>query len=91
MARVGFYYDSGQKPEEEKPPGCLDALLIMRAVFAILFWPLLAIVLVIVDVAVIIYAFSVHPAYALIPVAITGVALWLFARWEQGRFRPPEL
>jgi hypothetical protein len=89
MTRVGFYYDSGQQPQEEKPPGCLDALLITRAVFAVLFWPLLAIAVVLTDLAVIFWAFTLHPAWALLPIAATGIGLWLFARWEQNRFRPP--
>jgi hypothetical protein len=60
-------------------------------VFGVLFWPLLAIALVLIDAGVIFYAFTVHPAWALVPLAITGFALWLFARWEQKRFRPPGL
>jgi hypothetical protein len=89
---VGFYYDSGQQPQrEEKPPGCLDALIITRAVFGVLMWPLLAIVVVLADVALIFYAFTVHPAWALLPLALTAVGIWLFARWEQQRFRPPGL
>jgi hypothetical protein len=47
--------------------------------------------LLLVDVAAIIVLFTRHPALALIPVAITAVAIWLFARWEQQRFRPPGL
>jgi hypothetical protein len=86
---MGYYYE--QPPEEEKPPGCLDALLITRAVFSILFWPVLAIFVVLADVAVIFYMFTVYPALALIPLALSGVALWLFAKWEQRRFRPPGL
>jgi hypothetical protein len=87
---VGYYYE--QRPsDEEKPPGCLDALLITRAVFAILIWPVLAIFAVLADMGAIVYLFTIHPALALIPIAITGVALWLFARWEQQRFRPPDL
>jgi hypothetical protein len=88
---VGFYYDSGPQPQEDKPPGCLDALVITRAVFAVLFWPMLAIVLVLLDVFVIFYAFTVHPAWALVPLVVTAIAIWLFARWEQRRFRPPDV
>jgi hypothetical protein len=88
---VGFYHDSGRQPQEENPPGCLDALLITRAVFGVLIWPMLAILLVVLDVGVIVYVYTLHPALALIPVAITAAAVWLFSRWEQQRFRPPEL
>lgn len=88
---MGFYYDSGQQPQEEKPPGCLDALLITRAVFGVLMWPMLAIFLAIVDLGLIFWSFTVHPAWALVPIAATAVAIWLFARWEQRHFRPPDL
>jgi hypothetical protein len=88
---MGFYYEQQPAPDEEKPPGCLDALLITRAVFGVLFWPMLAIFAVLLDIAVTFYLFTVHPALALIPIALTGVVLWLFARWEQQRFRPPDL
>lgn len=88
---MGFYYDSGQKPKDEKPPGCLDAMLITRAVFGVLFWPMLAIFVVLADLGLIFYAFTVHPAWALIPIALTALGIWLFARWEQRHFRPPDL
>jgi hypothetical protein len=90
---MGFYYGpSSQDPQpEEKPPGCLDALLITRAVFGVLMWPVIAMIAVVADIVIIIWAFSVHPALALVPVAATAAGVAAFARWEQGRFRPPEL
>jgi hypothetical protein len=87
---VGYYYEQ-PAPDEEKPPGCLDALVITRAVFGILVWPVLAIFVVLADVAVTFFLFTVHPALALIPIALSVAALWLFAKWEQQRFRPPGL
>lgn len=87
---MGYYYD-GPPPDKEQPPGCLDALLITRAVFAVLMWPALAMVVVIADLGVIAWAYTVHPALALIPAAVTGVALWLVAKWDQTRNRPPGL
>jgi hypothetical protein len=87
---VGYYYER-PPAEEEKPPGCLDALLIMRAVFGVLIWPVLALFAVLGAVGVTLYMFTVHPALALVPIAATGGALWLFAKWEQARFRPPRL
>ena len=83
------YYEQ-PPPDEERPPGCLDALLIIRAVFSILFWPIMAILLVGLDAVVILVLFAEHPALALIPVALTGVAIWLFARWEQRHYGPPD-
>jgi hypothetical protein len=91
-ASVGFYYDSSEPPPSDaKPPGCLDALIITRAVFGVLIWPMLALVLVMVDAAIIFIAFTIHPALALIPLAVTAAGLWLFAKWEQRRIRPPGL
>jgi hypothetical protein len=84
------YYEQ-RPPDEERPAGCLDALLVIRAMFSILFWPLVAILLVGLDAVAIFALFATHPALALIPIAITGVAVWLFARWEQNRYRPPDL
>lgn len=82
------YYDEEPPPGNERP-GCLDALLITRAVFSILFWPLAAIAAVLADLAVTGYLFVTYAPLALIPIALTAVALWLYARWEQKHFRPP--
>jgi len=84
------YYDQ-RPPTEEQRPGCLDALLITRAVFGILFWPIAAIFAVMIDVALIFYLFTTWPPLALIPIAVTAVAVNLFARWDQRRHRPPGL
>jgi len=88
---MGFYYGSSEEPPEEKPPGCLETLVIMRAVFSVIMPVVIAMILVLVDVAAIFVLFTKHPALALIPIAITALAIWLFARWEQRRFRPPGL
>ena len=85
---MGYYHEQGPR-NEDKGPGCLDALVITRVVFGLLFWPVAALMLVIVDLGAIFYFFTVHPALALIPISLTAVALWLFARWEQRRFGPP--
>ena len=87
---MGYYYDE-RPTQEEKPPGCLDALLITRAVFGVLMWPVLALFAVLADLGVIFYVFTIHPALALIPLALSGAGPWLFAKWEQKRFRPPGL
>jgi FtsH-binding integral membrane protein len=84
------YYEQ-QKPPEEERPGCLDVWLISRAMFGILLWPFAVLMGLIVDLYVIVVLFDIHPALALIPVAITAAAVWLYARWEQRRFRPPGL
>jgi hypothetical protein len=90
---MGFYYDQGPGPgpDPDSKPGCLDVLVMTRVVFGILFWPLAALFLVLIDIAVIFYLFFIHPALALIPIAITVGAIWAFARWEQNRDRPEGL
>ena len=40
-------------------------------------------------VVAIVILFAIHPALALLPIAALVGAVYLFARWEQGRFRPP--
>ncbi len=84
------YYEQ-QTPPEHEPGGCLEVLVITRAVFGILLWPLAAILLVIVDLIAIFWLFTTHPLLALIPIAITVAAVAAFARWEQRRYRPPDL
>jgi hypothetical protein len=83
------YYQN--KDPAEKPPGCLDVLAITRAIFAILLWPMIAVVVVLVDVAATVVLYTKHPALALVTIVPTVIAIWLFARWEQRRFRPPDL
>lgn len=84
------YYESQPPPDDERP-GCLDALLITRVVFGILFWPMLVIFAVLLDATLFFFLYVTYAPLALIPVAATGLALWLFARWEQRRFRPPDV
>jgi hypothetical protein len=84
------YYEQQTPPEDERP-GCLDVWLISRAMFGILMWPFAVLIGLLVDLYVIVLLFDIHPALALIPVTITAGAVWLYARWEQRRFRPPGL
>ena len=88
---MGYYYDRGDAEPDDKPPGCLDALLITRAVFAVIAPVAIAMVVLLIDVAAIFVLFAIHPALALIPVAISAVGVWLLARWDQQRHRPPGL
>lgn len=85
------YYDQQRGPEPESNPGCLDVIVITRVVFGILFWPVAALILVIIDLAAIFYLFTVHPALALIPISLSVLAIYLIARWDQNRDRPPGL
>ena len=90
---MGFYYDRDSSPsqDEEKPPGCLDALLITRAVLGIIMIPMVVLLGLFLDLGLTIWLFSIHPALALVPVVLTGLGIWMYSRWEQKRFRPPEI
>lgn len=82
-----MYYDQGP-PTDGKGPGCLDALVITRVVFELLFWPVAVMLLVLGDLAAVFYLFTVHPALALIPLGIAALGVWLLARWDQRRHNP---
>lgn len=86
---MGFYYgpESNEPAPQEKPPGCMDVIVITRAVFSVLLWPMVALFAVVIDVGAIFWAFSIHPALALIPIGLTVLVVWLFSRWEQRNIR----
>lgn len=86
---MGYYYEQG--PPEEKPPGCIDALVLTRAMLSILLVPLAVIFAVGVGVVVAFYLFTLHPALVFVPVGIGAAAVWAYARWEQRHLRPPGL
>lgn len=84
------YYE--QRPDDaEKPPGCLDALFVTRAVFGVLLIPFLLMMSVVADVALAFLLYGVYPALALIPIGATLAGVWAYARWEQHKYRPPGL
>jgi len=89
---MGFYYGRSDEPPPaaDRPPGCFDVIVVMRAVFSVLFWPILALFLVILVLGAAFWAFTVHPALALLPLGAGALGVWLFARWEQHRLRPPD-
>ena len=64
-------------------------MVLIRAAFAVLAVPLLAMIGVLGVVVAIVFLFAIHPALALLPIAALVGAVYLFARWEQRRFRPP--
>lgn len=80
-----------QPPPEKPPSGCLETLVITRAVFGVLLWPLVALGLLVVLLVAAFVLFAVHPALVLVPIAAAAIGLVLFARWERRRFRPPGL
>ena len=85
---MGYYYEPSSQPEDEKPPGCLETLVIMRAVFAVILPIVIAMIVLIADLAAIFVLYSIYPALALIPIALTVAAIWLVARWDRNRVPP---
>jgi hypothetical protein len=81
------YYEQQGPDDREKPPGCLDVIVITRAVFSVLLWPIAVMFAVIADLGVTFYLYATRPLLALIPVAITAAAIWGFTVWERHRYR----
>jgi hypothetical protein len=80
-----------QQPAEDERPGCRDTLLLTRAVFGVILPPLMAMLGVLILVSLAVVFFAIHPLLAVLPVAALGLGIYGFARWEQGKFRPPGL
>jgi len=89
---MGFYYGPAEPPKPEKEPGgCLEALIITRAVFAVLAIPLAAILGVFAALAILIALFSIAWYWGVLWLAVLAAGIAAYARWERGRFRsgPP--
>lgn len=80
-----------EPPSRDQRPGCRETWLLTRATFAIIIPALAAMIAVMAAIVGTIVLVSIHPALALVSVAAAAVAIALYARWERGRFRPPEL
>lgn len=72
-----------------QPSGCLEVWVLTRAMYAVLFWPLVALFAVLAAVVLAFYLFTIHPVLALAPVGAFVAMAMVFARWEQRRSRPP--
>ncbi len=79
------YYTNTPPGDAEKPPGCLETLVIIRIVMGFSLIPIGAIMGVFLLFVLIFWAFTTHPALALLPMAAGGAGIWLLARWDQGR------
>ncbi len=86
---MGFYYGGSEPPKEEQPHGCLDVLLITRAVFGVLFVPLAALVGTLAAIGVIVYLFSRWWPLGVAGIVVAAAVTYLYARWERRHFRGP--
>lgn len=73
-------------PQEERP-GCREALVLTRVVFAIILPVVIAGLLIVVAMGLALVFYQMHPALALLPLAGVAAGILLFARWERSRFR----
>lgn len=84
---MGFYYNANEPPKPEKEPGgCLEALLITRAVFGVLALPLAMILGLFVVLGIMILAFSIAWYLGILWVLLIGAGTAVYARWERGHF-----
>lgn len=79
-----------QHPIDPERPSCRDALMLTRAVFAVVLPALAAIIAVMALLTASLVLLGEHPVLALLPLAGLALTVLLFLRWERGRFRPPE-
>lgn len=76
-------------PQQEQRPGCRDVWVLTLAVFAIILPIVGAMIALLGAITLAFVLFTVHPSLALIPLALMGVGIYAFSRWEQGRYKPP--
>lgn len=82
---MGYYYTNQPAEDPDKPPGCLDTLIVIRIVMGFLLIPLGAIFAVFGLFSVAFWLFTVHPALALLPVAAGVGALFVLEHWYSSR------
>ena len=78
-------------PKQDARPGCRDVWVLTLAVFAVIL-PIVGVIIALLGAITATFVlFTIHPALALIPIALTAAAIYAFARWDRGRFKPPGL
>lgn len=87
---MGFYQGpSRPPPEEEEPRGCRDVLVLTRAAFGVLLIPLGVLVGAILAIVLLIYLFSRFWLLGVAGLALIGLGIYLYARWERRHFHGP--
>lgn len=84
-----MYYPRAPK----EPSGCLQTLLITRAIFGVLAIPLVIISGALIATLVTLFLFTVNPLLALIPLSLGIFGIYALARWEKARIEkenPPQ-
>ena len=85
---MSFCYGPSQQPEPEKEPGgCMEVVVITRAVFGILAIPLAIMIGLILAVVALVALFSVHWLLGLLGIAVIVAGIAVYARWERTHIR----
>lgn len=75
-------------PQPQKPtPWWVEVFVLTKAVFGILFWPLVAVLGVIAAIVGLVALFTIHWAFGVLLLALIVAAVVAFALWEWRR--PP--
>ncbi len=74
-------------PPEKPPPWWLETWVLTRAIFGILFWPLLFLVGAVVAIAGLVVAFGAGPWWGLLALGLLSLVVLGLVWWD--RHRPP--
>jgi hypothetical protein len=74
---------------EKPPPWWLESYLFIRAVFGILVWPILAIIVGVGGVFALFFLFTLHWLFGLLFLGLIVGAFVAFAIWEKRHSPPP--
>lgn len=85
---MGYYNTNTSAEDPDKPPGCLDTLIVIRIVLGFVMIPLAAIIAVFALFSLAFWLFTAHPALALVPVIVGVAALLGIERWYGSRHKP---
>ena len=86
---MGYYYGPSEPPPDKEQGGCRDALILTRAVFGVLFWPLIILFGTIVALVLLFYLFSIFWLFGVLALVAVGAAVGLYARWERHHYMGP--
>ena len=71
--------------EPKEPSGCRQTIVITRVIVALLLGPIALIAGVMLWLLVTLFMLTESPLLALIPLALGGLVLFAFSRWEKAR------
>ncbi len=71
-------------------PGCMDAIVLTRLAFGILFWPVAAVLGAGAGVAIGVLLLASYPLPTIVTAVVLGVAGTAMWRWIRARRPPPE-